>query len=281
MIPMTEGSVAAFAQLLQDLGPVTCAVRGHDSLDAACYHTGHAPARCPWNDEEKKEFEERGADEVLRQSLASMMEGEEDSFDYTKHVRSYYCKISLEVPAGTPCDSDRIQSIDVVFIPAADMAKYGSPCSWMKYNFDLQICANAITTNGLYCLAPHEISAHLAFMRLDQYCLDIVRDTRYYADAYECILTMDGDTEAGEEDEEAREMRHFLVVHPESYIERKDSHRWKHASRCECFSIIYNRIQKYMTRGFHFIYGTYEDYERFQKLNYKRVTRENFLRKIV
>jgi hypothetical protein len=286
--------VAAFATLLEKTKVQIGVVSGHDSLSAASYHTGQSPARAPETDDEKvSEAYERFSFDDARRALMKLIARDEEGYDYTKHVRSVYCKLRMDSPAPETND-DRVESLDFVFIPEVDLAKYASICDWMQYNFDLQICANAITAKSLYCLAPHEIISRVGFMRLDQYCVNIEPDDEYEEDCFECTspkevaLSLMAELlgKKNEADEKAKsnrwwrrtqpvvkpksELKLFFVVHPESDVARTPAHRWNNVKRCECACIIYNRIRKYNMRGFDIIYGTQSEYQFFERMEWRK-----------
>lgn len=313
MVPLNEKNVAAFKKFLSSIADRTESVSGHDSLCAESFHTGTSPARAPDTEDEKvAEVDERFSFDDARREIVKLIEEENDGYDYTKHVRSVYFKIALKSGESKASHyysddpsllKDSLDQLDFVFVPECDVAKYGSMCDWMQYNFDLQVCANAITHNSLFCLAPHEIISRVAFMRLDQYCLDVEPDDEYDEDYYECVSNgelaakLNAELFARKEEREERdrirveaeikkkkryrrkqktsrrsdEMKKFHVVHPKSQVNREDSNRWNNVKRCECSCIIYNRMQKYMARGFHFIYGTQAEYQFFEKLDWKKV----------
>lgn len=171
---------------------------------------------------------------------------------YSKHTRSAYFIIDSLVGA-----KDR--RIDVVFIPEPDISRAGSLVNWMKLNFDLQICANAILSNSAYSYAPFEIAKKEAFLRFDKYCYDVLRvkptqPKKKYKTQHELILSFFNNPSG--------KMKEYgiKIVHTDRWnyeqFEETNGPRWC----CMCSEIAPARVMKYEDRGYKINTGSYANY---------------------
>jgi len=169
-----------------------------------------------------------------------------ENFGYNKHVRAVYFNIDFIV--GAPK-----KTMDVIFVPEMDIANCGGLINWMKYNFDLQICANAISAESAYCYAPKEIANGKGYIRLDQYC---------------CGVTITDPPPTPSEDSIKSPRRQRFRVE-EHGIEAIEDQRWESQfdedyGTCNCPEIVVQRILKYRERGFQIVAGTFDEYEKWR-----------------
>eukprot|EP01127_Copromyxa_protea_P007931 TRINITY_DN1805_c0_g1_i2.p1 TRINITY_DN1805_c0_g1~~TRINITY_DN1805_c0_g1_i2.p1 ORF type:complete len:231 (-),score=82.48 TRINITY_DN1805_c0_g1_i2:15-707(-) len=131
-----------------------------------------------------------------------------------------------------------MMSFDVVFVKEQHVTAYPNGIlDWMKYNFDFQICANAITPTGAYCIAPHEIARRVAYLRQDQYCCSCDNEEPF------CLPP---------------EVMKFTA---------NCENRWPELDYppCNCENIIPRRIQKYQKRGYKVVLGEWKNYQELQE----------------
>lgn len=175
-----------------------------------------------------------------------------ENYGYNKHVRAIYFA----------CDSligSKKSQMDVIFVPEQDILQTGSLINWMKYNFDFQICANAILTKSAYCLAPQEIANRVAYLRLDQYCCDVKRVPKVMFD----------------ENASKAKKKYIWKSREDQMLEEgmqlipdvRWSSQFDDYGMCNCQEIAPNRVRKYEKRGYHVETGTCAQYKEWRKMN--------------
>lgn len=171
-----------------------------------------------------------------------------DSFGYNKHVRAIFFAIDQ-------LKQDKRRKMDVVFVPEVDLKATGGLLQWMKYNFDFQICANAITPTSSYCLAPLEIASRMAYCRMDQYCCDAKIEDK---------PPKKGNRNRGNKQGEGG-----------PFVNLIEEVRWERdwdggdGGMCACTEIVPDRIKKYHDRGYFVMTGTCKEYQEWRAQNYK------------
>jgi hypothetical protein len=158
--------------------------------------------------------------------------------DYSKHLRSIYYQVRLnrlhlfksmcECAPQFECDScysPRL-TIDFLFIPVCDMesaadtlGEAATVFDWMRMNFDMDICANAIFASNIQCLVPSQIARRQATLRQDQYCRDLeILKSEWQEGHYAACLSS---------------LRRYLI-----------------SINCNCIDILPRRYKKYTDRGY-------------------------------
>jgi hypothetical protein len=278
IVPLNEKSIDAFATLVRACVPKkdrdvwtddeeedevvdddedfsgTAHVTKFDSLRFPSFQPPDNAASYAQNltENEKKQQETDRANFKKLTAKFSAIKDMCENFGYNKHVRAVYFAIDSFIGA-----SDKM--MDVVFVPEEDLNNCGGLINWMKYNFDFQICANAILPKSAYCMAPLEISNRSAFLRLDQYCCDVKRVPPKF--------TPDISDPLG---------RYIYLTTEEMMltkgIEFKSEVRWQNQfdemyGCCNCERIAPKRLEKYEKRGYKVESGTCAQYKEWRKNN--------------
>jgi hypothetical protein len=170
-----------------------------------------------------------------------------ESYGYNKHVRAIFFAIDQ-------LKQNPALKMDVVFVPEIDIESVGGLINWMKYNFDFQICANAITPSSTYCLAPLEIASRIAFCRMDQYCCDARIDEK--------------PPEAKKQQQRGRPQKEGPHVTVLEQVRWENDWDCGDQGMCACVEIVPDRIEKYQRRGYFVLTGTCKEYHQWRAQNY-------------
>lgn len=200
------------------------------------------------NEEEKERNEINELDTYLSETVKDIAYGYNNQ-TYSRHTRSAHFCINS-------CIGAKDKQIDFVFIPEPDIARAGSLINWMKFNFDLQICANAITAKSAYSYAPFEIARREAFLRNDHYCCDILRVKPRR------ISKTDEKKAVDDEDQISLIMKEYGI---QLTHKKRFAYQPRPGWRCRCDEIGPTRIKKYEDRGYNVSTGSYEDYLKWKR----------------
>lgn len=201
-------------------------------------------------EQEEQEKKDQANFQLMRQKFRNIKDMCEN-FGYNKHVRAVY--FAIDELIGAPK-----KKMDVVFVPEEDLKNVGGLVNWMKYNFDFQICANAVLPKTVYSLAPLEIANRAAFLRLDQYCCDVKRVPKQVVEV--------------KPNKYGYSYKSRAETMLEEGLELVTDVRWKdqfeeYYGMCNCEEIAPNRVRKYEKRGYHVETGTCTQYKEWRKIN--------------